>query len=698
MSVLQRWGLWKEEPRRAAVILGSLLLALTLSPAARATTYVTVDGHPNPVTLVEGETATFHFDVANPGGTATFNLVRDLAGSGKFDATAPNTEGFAVTDGGSGDVDPAPGKIAVPYLVEIRHPAGPYVLRIANSADKSAASTVDLPGVTIVPKPEAQAISGRVAVVSATHPSGTPPPDAIIWAYSDPQTPVASAHIQADGSYSLPVPPGTYIVFAEWLGNLRSQRQLVSVAAGQQQRGVDLPLLQGQEVTGTVRAGTQRMADALVQAVSAGGLTLSTRSFADGSYTLILPSGQYRISAPGGAETVTVADGPVDAVDFPAPAAVPTPAAGTIITVAGNGISGFGGDGRPAPTARLPEPQGIALDKAGNLYIADGAVNRIRKVEATTGIITTVAGSSSFDAIRGLTPSGSNGGFGGDGGPATQALFDAPYHAAVDAASNLFISDKNNQRIRRVDATTGLITTVAGSGPIGNGKGSYSGDGGPATAATLSNPQGVAVDGAGNLYIADQTNRRVRKVDTQGIITTVAGGGKDAVTDGAAATSVALNRSRELALDGAGNLFMADGALNWIFEVSPGGKISIVAGTGTAGFSGDGGPAPAAQISGGFMGLAVDSAGNLFFADANNHRIRKVSPDGTISTVAGSGPAGAGIPGSFAGDGGPATAARLWFPFGVAIDVAGNVLFADSGNGRIRKVIGIAAPGLVGGQ
>src|SRR5207302_9499189 len=146
------------------------------------------------------------------------------------------------------------------------------------------------------------------------------------------QTPVASAHLQAGGSYSLPVPPGTYIVVAEWFGNLRSQRQVVAVAAAQARSGVDLPLLQGQEVSGTVRAGAQRMADAPVQAVSASGMTLSTRTFADGTYTLVLPAGQYRITAPAGAETVTVADGPVDGVDFPAPVPPPAPAPGTIVT------------------------------------------------------------------------------------------------------------------------------------------------------------------------------------------------------------------------------------------------------------------------------------------------------------------------------------------------------------------------------
>jgi sugar lactone lactonase YvrE len=664
-----------------------LTMVLTATPAAHAVTYVTVDGHPNPVTLVEGETATFHFDVAKPGGAANFFLVRDLTGTGNYDAKAPVIGYFLPgADGGSGDVDPAPGKVATPISIDVRWPAGPY---IAHIADMSDGSTLNLP-FTIVPKPAAQAISGRAAVVSATNPSGTPPPDAIVWAYSDSQTPVASAHIQADGSYSLPVPPGTYIVFAEWFGNLRSQRQLVSLVAGQQQRGVDLPLLQGQEVSGTVRTGTQPMADALVQAVSASGGMLSTRSFADGSYTLILPSGQYRLTTPGGAETVTVAEGPVDGVDFPAAAAPPTPAPGTIITVAGNGIQGFGGDGRPATTARLNTAEGIAVDKAGNLYIPE--LNDIRKVEAATGLITTVAGSGSSDAIRGLTPSFDSGGFGGDGGPAVRALLHGSQHVGVDAVGNLYIGEYLNHRVRKVD-TQGIITTV-----VGTGKEGFAGDGGPATAAQIAGPQSVVADRAGNLYVSDNRNHRVRKVDSSGIITTVAGGGKDAVTDGAAATAVALNRPKELAVDGAGNLFIGDGALNRIFKVSPSGKISIVAGTGTAGFSGDGGPAAAAQISSSWPGMAVDSAGNLFFADFANHRIRKVSPDGTISTVAGSGPASPGVIGSFAGDGGPATAARLWHPWGVAIDAAGNLLIGDADNRRVRKVIGIAAPGLVGGQ
>jgi sugar lactone lactonase YvrE len=678
------------------VPLGSLLLALTLGPAARATTTVSVDGHPNPVTLVEGETVTIRCDVANPGDSVAINFARDLTGSGQFDTTAPVIYAeiaplllnIPIADGGIADLDPAPGQMAVPYHVEVGQPAGPYVFHFQDLAD---GSSVDL-AAAIVPKGQSQAISGKVTVVSAANPSGTPPPDAIIWAYADSQTPVASAHIQADGSYSLPVPPGTYIVFAEWFGNLRSQRQVVSVAAGRAQRGVDLPLLQGQEVSGTVRAGTQRMADAAVQAVSASGMTVSTRTFADGTYTLVLPSGPYRVSAPGGAEAVTVADGPIDAVDFPAAPPPPAPAPGTIVTVAGSGIPGFGGDGRLALTARLPFPYGIALDKAGNLYMADPVINRVRKVDAISGIITTVAGSGSYDAIRGLVPPLGSGDFSGDGGPATQALLNQPQHAAVDAAGNLLIADRTNRRIRRVDATTGLITTVAGNGRQGS-----AGDGGPATEAQIGVPRGVAADGAGNLYIADNHNELVRKVDSSGIITTVAGGGSGAVTDGAAATDVALNSPRELAVDRAGNLFIADAGLNQIFKVNPDGTLHIVAGTGTAGFSGDGGKATAARIDATEPLMAVDSDGSLFFANQANNRIRKISPDGMISTVVGGGPVFPD-PGSFAGDGGPATAARLRGTWGLAIDAAGNLLFSDTGNGRIRKVIGIAAPGLVAGQ
>jgi len=205
------------------------------------------------------------------------------------------------------------------------------------------------------------------------------------------------------------------------------------------------------------------------------------------------------------------------------------------------------------------------------------------------------------------------------------------------------------------------------------------------------------VDAAGNLWIADAGNARIRKVDRSGNITTVAGGGKDPVTDGAKATAVALsNNPYSLALDPSGNLFIGDRGAARILKLSADGTLRLVAGTGKAGFSGDGGPGVAAQI-GGTLFMACDRAGNLFWSDEGNQRVRKLTPEGIIGTVAGSGPAQTSA-GAFSGDGGPATAARLYSPLGVAIDLEGNLLIADQVNRRIRKVIGIAAPGLIAGQ
>jgi hypothetical protein len=692
MSIVQPLRRWKAEARRTAVTLGGLLLALTVSPPARAVTSFSVDGKSPPYTFVVGETITMRLDVGKAGGGVNIRLSRDLTGSGKYDPLAPIFPGFAngtITDNGAGDIDPSPGKIAWPYSIPPTGAAGPYVVQLE---DVSNQTTLVVPGITVAPKPEAQAVSGRVAVVTAANPAGTPPPDAIVWAFDAAQKPVANTSLRPDGSYTLPLPAGTYLLFAEWFGNLHSLRQTVTLAANQQRSGVDIALLQGQEVGGTVRVGDQRARDVLVQATStAGAAEQSTRTLADGSFVLVLPSGQHQVTAAGMSETVTVAEGPVDGVDFPRAAPGPAPGPGTIVTIAGNGIFGYGGDGRPATTARLQNLQSLALDRAGNLYISSVGSHRVRRVDAVTGIITTIAGNNPFELIRGLAPGVGTGGYGGDGGPATRALFWNPQHMALDRAGNLYLSEVFNHRVRRVDAVTGIITTV-----VGTGKEGFAGDGGPATQAQIAGPQAVAFDATGNLYVADGRNRRVRKVDTNGTITTVAGGGTEPVKDGVQATTVALGLARTLATDAAGNLFIADGS-NRIFKMSPAGMLKIVAGTGTPGFSGDGGPAVQAQYNATFPRMTVDSAGNLFFADSANHRIRKVSPDGTISTVAGSGPV-APEPGSFAGDGGPATSARLWNPFAVAIDAAGNLILVDNVNNRVRKVIGIAAPGLIAGQ
>ena len=333
---------------------------------------------------------------------------------------------------------------------------------------------------------------------------------------------------------------------------------------------------------------------------------------------------------------------------------------GTITTIAGTGRFGFSGDGGLAVGAELYNPAGVAVDGAGNLYIADTFNHRIRKVDST-GTITTIAGTW-------------EGGFSGDGGPATAARLAFPRGVAVDGAGNVYIAAYGNKRIRKLDST-GTITTIAGTGGRG-----FSGDGGPAVEAELRNPSGVAVDGAGNLYIADTVNHRIRKVDSTGTITTVAGTGQYGFGgDGGPATAVRLAYPDDVAVDGAGNLYIAESSDDRVRKVDSTGTITTIAGTGRFGFRGDGGPAVKADLFNP-SGVAVDGAGNLYIADVSNHRIRKVDSTGTITTIAGTGERG------FSGDGGPAVEAKLYNPRGVAVDGAGNLYIAESGNERIRKV------------
>ncbi len=287
-------------------------------------------------------------------------------------------------------------------------------------------------------------------------------------------------------------------------------------------------------------------------------------------------------------------------------------AAGIITTVAGTGVAGFNGDNISATTAQLQNPRGVFVDGSGNIFIADGDNQRIRKVDAG-GIITTVAGT-------GVS------GFSGDGGPATVAKLNNPYAVSVDGSGNIFIVDGDNQRIRKVDAG-GTITTVAGTGVSG-----FSGDGGPATAAKLDGPYDVSVDGSGNIFIADRTNQRIRKVDAGGSITTVAGTGVSGFSgDGGPATAAKLKFSTGVFVDGSGNIFIADILNQRIRKVDAGGTITTVAGTGVRGFSGDGGAATAAQLANP-IAVAVDGSGNIFIADQRNRCIRKVG--GQLSTVA----------------------------------------------------------------
>lgn len=451
-------------------------------------------------------------------------------------------------------------------------------------------------------------------------------------------------------------------------------------------------------------------------------------------------------------------------------------AGGTITTIAGTGTAGFSGDGGAATAAELNYPAGLAFDSAGNLYIADSSNNRVREV-VVAGAITTVLGTGAAGAtlpnqlnvptgvaidvagnldvadsgnqrIQQLSPSGaiqtlpgagrdvaadSKGdlfiaggsqvfelspslklstiagggsyGHGGDGGPATSARLNGPVAIAFDASGDLYIADQKNSRVRMVDAS-GTITTVAGDGTFASGPGE------------LSAPAGVAVNNSGLVYIAGQNNDRIVALVSPGNLVTVAGTAIPGFNgDGLPATSTQLfspgsmafgptgtlyfadkgnQRLRELlsdqtistveqmaargvAVDSFGEIYVADAALHEILRIDRAGHLDVIAGTGTPGFAGDSGPALAAELSSP-GGVAVDGQGNVYIADTGNNRIRVITPDGTIHTIAGTGAA------DFDGDGGPALSAVLNAPTALLVDTAGNVWFADTGNNRVREL------------
>ena len=436
---------------------------------------------------------------------------------------------------------------------------------------------------------------------------------------------------------------------------------------------------------------------------------------------------------------------------------------GTILTLAGNGTPGFTGDNGAASNAELSGPSGLALDHAGNLYIADTANNRVRKVNTgplnfgfvnvgsnttqtatlqinTEGLsINSVTTSGDFSiqsntcnsggcttvvkfaptqpgprsAPLVATDSNSNvysfglqgtgggssaaftpglinsyagigaeagGSFSGDGGLATSAELLMPDSARMDGAGNLYIADTGNNVIREVN-TSGIINRVAGTPSAGSGSpatAGFNGDFQPAVSAELNGPSGVAVDSAGNFYIADTANNRVRKVDTTGMITTVTGDGNaNYEGDGGSAVSAEVNGPTDVAVDSAGNIYIADNGNNRVRRVDTSGNINLVAGNGSATASGDGGPATSAGLS--VWGIALDPAGNLYIADYLNHQVRKVNPNGLISAFAGDGTQGV------SGDNGPALSANLNTPEGLAVDDAGDVYISDD-IGGVRKV------------
>jgi RHS repeat-associated protein len=337
----------------------------------------------------------------------------------------------------------------------------------------------------------------------------------------------------------------------------------------------------------------------------------------------------------------------------------------TITTIAGNGSQSFTGDGGSATSASLNYPGGAAYDSQGNLYVADSFNDRIRRI-STTGTITTVAGTGTF-------------GFAGDGGPATSAQLASPLELAVAPDGSVYFADVDNHRVRRI-ATDGTITTVAGSGTRG-----YGGDGGPATSALLAEPTGVAVTPDGQLIVADYANNRVRRIATDGTITTVAGTGAAGFGgDDGLATSAMLRGPSSVAVGADGTIYVADSDNHRVRRIATDGTITTVAGTGVSGNSGDGGASGAAQLMRP-VGIAVDADTNLFVADQQAHRIRRIGADGIIMTVAGTGLAGSD------GDGGLAVNARVSRPRGVAIAPDGALVVVDAAGQRIRRVGSTAA-------
>ncbi len=333
----------------------------------------------------------------------------------------------------------------------------------------------------------------------------------------------------------------------------------------------------------------------------------------------------------------------------------------TITTFAGTGISGFGGDGGMATAAILSKPSGIVADAVGNIYFSDQTNHRIRKIDPA-GVITTVAGTGSTA-------------FNGDNIAATNASLHLPIGLALDAAGNILVSDVGHHRIRKIDKTSGNISTIAGTGSMG-----YNGDNIPATAAQIYTPNHIAADASGNIYIADAQNYRIRRVDPSGMITTIAGNGMiDYAGDNGPATNANMKYASGIAVDHDGNVYFCDPWPSVIRRISTSGIITTVVGNGTQGYSGDGLLAKDAALHGP-SGIWINNSNELFISDAGNSVIRKVNlATGIINTIVGNGTEG------YSGDGGPSTAAQMTNPNGVWSE-ANIIYISDGNNFRIRRV------------
>jgi NHL repeat len=333
-----------------------------------------------------------------------------------------------------------------------------------------------------------------------------------------------------------------------------------------------------------------------------------------------------------------------------------------ISTIAGNGVKGHSGDGAAATLANLIVPEGLSIDKSGDIYINDRGSFCVRKINHLTGIISAFAGTSTVQ------------GFSGDNGPATNAKFSGNWGVVADRKGNVYISDQLNSRVRKVDAA-GTITTIAGTGAY-----SSFGDGGPALAAGIMRPLGMTIDTFGNLYVADPGHFDIRKIDTSGKISTVAGCGTSGYSgDGGPATLATFNIIYSINADDGGNLFICDAENNCVRKVNRAGIISTFAGNGIPGFSGDGGPANLATMYQP-TGVVCDKSGNVYISDSWNNRIRKVNSAGKISTISGTGAPG------FSGDGGRAIYAVIDTPGFVTIDTNENLYFSEVGDSRVREI------------
>ncbi len=338
-----------------------------------------------------------------------------------------------------------------------------------------------------------------------------------------------------------------------------------------------------------------------------------------------------------------------------------------ITTYAGNGTTGYSGDGGQATAASMNWPEGICSDRNGNIIFTDDNNYVVRKISAL-GIITTIAGTGTR-------------GYSGDGGTATSAALSYPRAVAADTMGNIYIVDTDTARIRKINSS-GIISTIAGTGLAG-----YNGDGIPATAARISRPNSIAVSKNGEIFFTDAHNYRIRKIDLSGIISTIAGNGTAGYSgDGGQATSSNIGADGFITIDNSGSLFIQEDSTFRIRKIATTGIITTIAGIGINTYSGDNGPASAAGF-GNAGGIAIDIAGNIYFSDATYGRIRKINATTNVITTF----VGDGTPCAFSGDGGPAIAAQICAPFGITIDKNGILYFCDLGNQRIRRVrLGLA--------